>query len=375
MLRLISRRLPLTSRTLSECKEIKARRQAGVEAVEGRGYEPCEAASHIGVRLYIMACGRYVEFFNQKTIMEITFDTNKNTVRVNGKYYAFNSFNDSAAIDLLKKFIRANTKLDSYEEDSMWMSYRYCIGRHTIATHMRANDIAKRCYGRLSNERSIFTAYDINNEIEDCMKYGCGPRWSFPCTSLNAIYTSAIDIYCQFVEDFEIKTIDDLLKYKEVKVILADNERGYKIESVTWEEYLRAQVHKIVNDWFAGQNIDEDDAWGYYQQWEEDNAKENEEDVFNEKFKLISKDKISKKMYFSLSSIEDLFVWNNLVHLFDVEHHHKSVLTNGKEVEWYWTYVPDWTKENEISYRRVRVPVDSSVDNVEILTNITEDDK
>ena len=74
--------------------------------------------------------------------MKITIDTNKNTVKVNGKDYGFNSFNDSVAIDLMKKFIRANTKLDSYEEDSMWMSYRYCIGRHTIASHMRANDIA-----------------------------------------------------------------------------------------------------------------------------------------------------------------------------------------------------------------------------------------
>lgn len=308
--------------------------------------------------------------------MKITIDTNKNAVKVNGKDYGFNSFNDSVAIDLMKKFIRANTKLDSYEEDSMWMSYRYCIGRHTIASHMRANDIASHCYGRMSEERSIFTAYDINREIESCLQFGCGPTWLFPITSLNAIYTSAIDIFCQFVEDFEIKTIDDLLKYKEVKVILADNERGYKIETVTWEEYLRPQVHKIVNDWFAGQNLDEDadeeTAWEYYQQWEKSNSKES---VFNEKFNLISKDKISKKTFFSLSSIEDLFVWNNLVHLFDVEHHHKSVLTNGKEVEWYWTYVPDWTKENEISYRKVRVPVDSSVDNVEILTNITGDDK
>ena len=303
--------------------------------------------------------------------MKITIDTNKNTVKVNGKDYGFNSFNDSVVIDLMKKFIRANTKLDSYEEDSMWMSYRYCIGRHTIAAHMRANDIASHCYGRMSEERSIFTAYDINREIERCLQFGCGPTWLFPITSLNAIYTSAIDIFCQFVEDFEIKTLDDLLNYKQVKVILADNERGYKIETVTWEEYLIPQVHKIVNNWFAGQNVDEDAAWGYYQQWEKSNSKES---VFNEKFNLISKDKISKKTFFSLSSIEDLFVWNNLVHLFDVEHHHKSVLTNSKEVEWYWTYVPDWTKENEISYRRVRVPVDSSVDNVKMLTNIREDE-
>ena len=301
--------------------------------------------------------------------MKITIDTNKNTVKVNGKDYGFNSFNDGVAIDLMKKFIRANTKLDSYEEDSMWMSYRYCIGKHTIAAHMRADDIALHCYGRMSEERSIFTAYDINREIERCLQFGCGPTWLFPITSLNAIYTSASDIYCQFVEDFEIKTIDDLLNYTQVKAILADNERGYKIETVTWEEYLRPQVHKIVNDWC--QNVDEDDAWGYYQQWEKSNSKES---VFNEEFNLISKDKISKKTFFSLSSIEDLFVWNNLVHLFDVEHHHKSILTDGKEVEWYWTYVPDWTKEDEISYRKVRVPVDSSVDNVKMLTNIREDE-
>ena len=84
--------------------------------------------------------------------MKITIDTNKNTVKVNGKDYGFNSFNDGVAIDLMKKFIRANTKLDSYEEDSMWMSYRYCIGRHTIASHMRANDIGSHCYGRMSEE-------------------------------------------------------------------------------------------------------------------------------------------------------------------------------------------------------------------------------
>ena len=304
--------------------------------------------------------------------MKITIDTNKNTVKVNGKDYGFNSFNDSVAIDLMKKFIRANVKLDSYEEDSMWMSYRYCIGRHTIASHMRANDIALQCYGRMSEERSIFTAYDINREIERCLQFGCGPTWLFPITSLNAIYTSAIDIFCQFVEDFEIKTNDDLLNYKQVNVILADNERGYKIETITWEEYLRPQVHKIVSKYYGNDDMSVDLTWKYFKTWEY-GEKMNQDEMIQQ-FEEITRNRPNPE-YFYLTNIEDLFVWNNLVHLFDVEHHHKSILTNGKEVEWYWTYVPDWTKENEISYRRVRVPVDSSVDNVEMLTNITEDDK
>ena len=304
--------------------------------------------------------------------MKITIDTNKNTVKVNGKDYGFNSFNDGVAIDLMKKFIRANTKLDSYEEDSMWMSYRYCIGRHTIASHMRANDIASHCYGRMSEKRSIFTAYDINREIERCLQFGCGPTWLFPITSLNAIYTSAIDIFCQFVEDFEIKTLDDLLNYKQVKVILADNERGYKIETVTWEEYLRPQVHKIVSKYYGNDDMSVDLTWKYFKTWE--SGEKMNQDEMIQQFEEITRNRPNPE-YFYLTNIKDLFVWNNLVHLFDVEHHHKSVLTNGKEVEWYWTYVPDWTKEDEISYRKVRVPVDSSVDNVKMLTNITENDK
>ena len=33
--------------------------------------------------------------------------------------------------------------MTQYEEDCVWMSYRYCIGRHTIASHCHAGDIAK----------------------------------------------------------------------------------------------------------------------------------------------------------------------------------------------------------------------------------------
>ena len=65
-----------------------------------------------------------------------------------------------------------------------------------------------------------------------------------------------------------------------------------------------------------------------------------------------------------MHDFEDLFVWNDLVHCFDYEHHHKSVLTNGEEVEWFWS----WTNKSEqredgyfyrtFGYERIRVPVD-----------------
>jgi hypothetical protein len=229
---------------------------------------------------------------------------------------------------------------------------------------MRAGDIGTHCYGRMTRERSIFTAYDINREIEDRMRYGCGPTWHFPIISSNRIYTTAIDIFCQFVEDYNIASKKQLLEYRDVHIILTDNERGYKFETTTWEEWLRPQVFKIVQDYFASYKVNEYEAWQYYVNWKNNPQKETH---FNREFTEISKD-IPNLKYFTLIDIDDLMVWNDLAHLFDLEHHHKSIMTDGSECEWYWTYTHDseqredgyWYRK-EIGYKRIRVPVDTKI--------------
>ena len=62
--------------------------------------------------------------------------------------------------------------LTNYEVDCVWMSYRYCIGRHTIASQMHASEIANNAYGRLTPERTQFMSEDINNEIHSQLHYG-----------------------------------------------------------------------------------------------------------------------------------------------------------------------------------------------------------
>lgn len=57
-------------------------------------------------------------------------------------------------------------------EDCLWMSYRYCIGRQTIAAHGHAGDIAQNAYHVLSDERKSFMASDIRREINDVIN-GC----------------------------------------------------------------------------------------------------------------------------------------------------------------------------------------------------------
>lgn len=258
--------------------------------------------------------------------MKITIDSKTNQVKVGRRN--FEELSDAykgAVVKILEQF-RKSQPLSDYEEDSMWMSYRYCIGRHTIAAHQRASDIAKECYGRMSDERSIFTAYDINKEIENQFTFGIGgPEFHFPSTPQNRIYTSALDIYFQFLEDFNIKSKEDLLRNpKVVEVILTDNERGYKFETKTYEE-CASMCAGATADSLRSKSVD----------------------------------------YFFMSGVQDLMIWNDLVHLFDKEHHHKSILVDGSEVEWFWTYVQGSTQKedgkwytDDFKYQRVRVPVD-----------------
>lgn len=59
-------------------------------------------------------------------------------------------------------------------EDCIWMSYRYCIGRHTIAAAMHAPAIAKFLEMNpdvISKERKEFMAKDIRQEITDVLRW------------------------------------------------------------------------------------------------------------------------------------------------------------------------------------------------------------
>ena len=292
--------------------------------------------------------------------MKITIDTKTGETKVNGKLLkdAPSHYRQIAEYSLRLAY-NDNFPLSDYEEDCMWMSYRYCIGRHTIASHMHASDIWKHCKGRISDERSLFTAFDINREVESSMTF-IKPYFHFPLTSLNRIYTSAIDIFCQFLEDYKIEDIADLIKYRDVYIKLSDNERGYTFETVTWEEWLRPQVLDIVSKYYGNDAMSEDFAWKYFENWAS-GEKMNQEEMIKE-FERITRDMPTEERYY-MHDIEDLFVWNDLVHCFDYEHHHKSILTDGSEVEWFWSWTNKTVQKEDgyyyrtFGYKKIRVPV------------------
>lgn len=60
-------------------------------------------------------------------------------------------------------------------EDFIWMSYRYCIGRRTIACATHTDNIAKLIMDNpdvLSKERLEFNAVDIRRQINQVCTYG-----------------------------------------------------------------------------------------------------------------------------------------------------------------------------------------------------------
>ena len=280
--------------------------------------------------------------------MKITIDTKTCEIKAGNKVLNdLDLAKKTITIATLQEAIRKNTKLSDYEEDCMWMSYRYCIGRHTIASHMHANDIWQNCRGRIKPERELFTAFDINREIEDKLRFSSnGPEWRFPCTSLNRIYTTAID---------DIKSKEDYLKYYSIDVILADNERGYKIETTTWEEKLTSMI-PVFKEVYNVETVE--DIVNLIKE-----LRKNSTDDVDSRIRWIVRSYPNAE-YFYFSDIEDLFVWNDLVHCFDHEHHHKSILTDGTECEWFWS----WTHKSEqhddgywykaFGYERIRVPLD-----------------
>lgn len=286
--------------------------------------------------------------------MKITIDTKDNEIiKIAGKPVEEVSKDKKEQVaTAIKNFLMKYTTLTDYETDCMWMSYRYCIGRHTIASHMHANDIWKHCKGRMSKDKELFNAFDINREIEQYLGF-IKPDFYFPITSLNRIYTSALDIVFEFIEDHNIQSKEEFIKYKDVHIILADNERGYKIETVTWDEWLRPNVIDIVQKYM---NVTSDEAWEIFERWR--NTGTCFDDLKKE-FKNLTKNMPNPETYW-MSDIEDLMIWNDLVHCFDHEHHHKSILKDGSECIWFWSWAKKYNKDGYVifGYERIRVPLD-----------------
>lgn len=198
--------------------------------------------------------------------------------------------------------------LSSYEADCMWMSYRYCIGRHTIASYAHAYDIAQNCYKRMSHDRMEFTASDIRKECSNILSWTYNFRLENENKDLNHIF----DIFGHMINDLKIDDEDRL----KVCINILKNSQGV----VGW--------------------VDEDNKYRY----DLGNKKTNEK--YDE--------------YASFIDYEDLMQWQYIANLFDIDSHHIAHTEHYGDIEFFYITVPERTQYNE-GYRTVQkmIPVDA----------------
>lgn len=153
------------------------------------------------------------------------------------------------------------TLLSDYEYDSLWMSYRYCIGRHTIASHAHASDIALNVYHRLTNEQKEFTCADINECIYDCLRIST----FFYIENFDRFRMNPLEILYEFINSENISSYEELGKYKKVV----------------------AKQDRMTGDWSYEKTLNEN----------------------------------NESKYISSFDIEDLEIWQKLVKLLDYKTH------------------------------------------------------
>lgn len=197
--------------------------------------------------------------------------------------------------------------LTRYEEDCVFMSYRYCIGRHTIASHCHAEDIARNAYGRMTPERTQFISDDINNEIHSQLHYGnfvdMGWYGNIPKT-----HFKPLDVLYSILNK---ESINSLEKFRQIKSIAID-----------WNREKQDYDYSI-----------------YYFQ---DNDK-------------------NKDLGRSLWDITDLEVWQQLANLFDLNSHKLAkVKVDGEEkIVCYYECWHAINNQGIITYEKRKHSIDS----------------
>lgn len=185
---------------------------------------------------------------------------------------------------------------DMYQEDCIWMSYRYCIGRYTIAAYAHAENIAKNAYGKLSKARMQFMSEDICREIYDRLHFKDFIDFGWYGNIPKNVFKPIDVIYSIFAKE-------KLTDVRHIKTI-----------SIEW-------------------NPDKED--------------------FDYSIYYFNEDDKNKDYGRSLLDIECLEVWQKLANLFDIDSHKKEII-NGEEVEYYeyWTKYRDI--EGNVHYKKIK---------------------
>lgn len=198
--------------------------------------------------------------------------------------------------------------LKDYEEDGIWMSYRYCIGRKSISSHARAGDILKHYYKRLklTPDRCIFMSKDINKSIEDCLRWG------------------QLNVYFGYSQYDTVYPLEETFRAISDNIGIIDPENLNNISKINIQVLDYGNVDYKIS--------------------------------YNE----------NKNLHYPLSDLEDLMVWNNCAKILDLKSH-KVCKVSYQDKDEYIEYVDCMTidRQEDGKYKLInrKVPVDRYISN------------
>lgn len=190
--------------------------------------------------------------------------------------------------------------INEFMDDCVWMSYRYCIGRHTIAAHCHAADIANNIYNLAEKNRLSFYAKDINQEIYNILHIN-----NF--LDIDYIYNipkekfKPLELLYRGFKECGIDNSDKLKKLKTLEVYY---------EHSTGEFKYRAIMHQYSDN------------------------------------------------YRSLWDIQDLEIWQRLANYFNIDEHKTCTLNDDTECR-YYKFLALNSYGDTFTFREYKIPVDS----------------
>lgn len=218
---------------------------------------------------------------------------------------------------LKRKKIRDVVDLNNrwMERDMMWYSVHYSVGSHSYAGS-HCHDIVR--YGRevMSQERKEFIAYDIRKMISYQLNY----PFNFHMPTEGERRLDPIDLLMRFMEEKDIRTAEQLGKYKWIEV------KEGRDGSIFYETRLDGEAKKVSQYAFS---------------W----------------------------------TIDDLLGWDDLAKYFDPRMHKRcKVRYKGKEqvVEYFESWRRKYGCEGEFPYEKLKRPVDGYEKNPQWCTYVNE---
>lgn len=97
----------------------------------------------------------------------------------------------------------------NFLEDLIWMSTRYCVGRHTIASHCHAGNIIRYAYDYMDDNFKETLVRDIRNMINDQVKFYDNIKLINNTSVLNNLDSDAVYMIGNFIYNTELECIDE----------------------------------------------------------------------------------------------------------------------------------------------------------------------